>query len=152
MYDGRSYVDIHPRSFDRTKILEIVVHPGKGGVIVVDTIDYASRELAEEPVYVKGGDREADIPAPRPMPEIRARERWPGARLSWGVWEAERLTVFLARRDVAVLKPCVIFDIRPDDEVADVLRCLSALRSSAGSRVVPMIHLADRYARYGLER
>jgi hypothetical protein len=119
VFDGQSMV----RLVDGQETLEVVAQVGIGGAIRVSGVAN-NRDYVWFPE--KPGDQSPDF-------------SWQGPRPDYGIWSVETLRDFLNRPEVARRTPYVGLEIAWSDDVADVLRCLSALREAAGSRVEPIL-------------
>ena len=107
------------------KHVEVVVSAGKNGEIIVKDINYLIPNTVVPTLeYID------------PPPNRRA---WTGAHLPFGMWTREMLRTFLTRPDVAALGPYVLFKVTNYEPAADVVCCLSALRTIGDVAVVPSI-------------
>lgn len=117
LIDGSEEIDL----VEHQDVLEITARVEPGGAIRVFGTVF-TREYAYFPE--KPGDAVPD-------------RTWNHEHPKFGVWTKEVLQEFMKRPDVALSQPYVGLDLEWTDSVADVVRCLSSLRSAAGRRVCP---------------
>jgi biopolymer transport protein ExbD len=106
-----------------TKRLEIMVSTGERGGIVVTALNH----VVPRSVYVS----EAGNPAKPPA--------WQGNHPRLGPWSKPELQTFLARSEVLNASPYILFSITNKESTADVVRCLSVLRSLGEVPVIPEV-------------
>jgi hypothetical protein len=121
VFDGENMVVL----VDKQDTLEVVTKVGPGGTILVSSVA-GTREYVWFPEHP--GDKGPDF-------------SWKGPHPAYGVWSTTDLETFLSRPEVASRTPYIGLEISWGDNVADVVRCLAALRVAAGARVEPILRL-----------
>jgi biopolymer transport protein ExbD len=134
-FEGRSEEKVIGSS-QSEKYLELIVSPGKGGEIDVNAVNFTIPSCEPEVYFPEAGEKPDRIRKP---PDIS----WLGQHPPCGRWTLEMLRSFLSRKDVATLRPYILFTITNKEPVGDVVRCLSALRSFSGIAILPDIPVKD---------
>jgi len=131
LYEGRSDEKVIGSDRNR-KQLELVVSAAERGEIEIAAINFMVPSMEPAIYFPEAGEKPGLAP--------RSSEgSWAGKHPPCGRWTLEALRTFLGREDIAALSPYVRLKITNKEEVADVVRCLSSLRSLGGIAIVPDI-------------
>ncbi len=130
-FDGRTRRSEQPLPPEPGSNIWLRIRAGAGGAVQFVEFDHGEGIVAEDPIYPGSPPQ----PAPKGPPP---KAEWDDAKPPPGIWTPKMLRDFLDDPRVTKYQPFVNLEVRPSDKVADVLPCLSTLKS-VSTRVLASI-------------